>query len=75
MEVRHEDEMRKHWLILKDICKDEEAEYACQAINVAGEAWCFSDVVVHMSEGVVFVHVFFVVFLVLCTYMCVLCLK
>ncbi|NP_001368673.1 Titin homolog [Caenorhabditis elegans] len=50
MEVRHEDEMRKHWLILKDICKDEEAEYACQAINVAGEAWCFSDVVVHMSE-------------------------
>uniref|UniRef100_A0A1I7V4L9 C2 domain-containing protein n=1 Tax=Caenorhabditis tropicalis TaxID=1561998 RepID=A0A1I7V4L9_9PELO len=50
VEVRHEDEMRKHWLILKDICKDEEAEYACQAINVAGEAWCFSDVVVHLSE-------------------------
>lgn len=46
--------MRKHWLILKDICKDEEAEYACQAINVAGEAWCFSDVVVHLSQGVVF---------------------
>uniref|UniRef100_A0A8R1HRW0 Fibronectin type-III domain-containing protein n=1 Tax=Caenorhabditis japonica TaxID=281687 RepID=A0A8R1HRW0_CAEJA len=50
LEIRHEEEMRKHWLILKDICKDEEAEYACQAINVAGEAWCFSDVVVHMSQ-------------------------
>ncbi|CAD6186687.1 unnamed protein product [Caenorhabditis auriculariae] len=57
VEIRHEEEKRKHWLILKDIRKDEEAEYACQAINVVGEAWCFSDVFVHSSiPGPVFVR-------------------
>ncbi|CAJ0950227.1 unnamed protein product, partial [Mesorhabditis belari] len=43
-------EAGSHMLILKDIQKDEEAEYACQAVNIAGEAWCFSDVVVRSSK-------------------------
>ncbi|KAK6043584.1 immunoglobulin I-set domain protein [Cooperia oncophora] len=42
-EIRHEPEpIYKHWLILKNAKKTEEAEYACQAVNPAGEAWCYS---------------------------------
>ena len=50
MEIR-KNEANDHLLILKDIQKDEEAEYACRAVNIAGEAWCFSDVVVRSSKG------------------------
>ncbi|KAK6037948.1 immunoglobulin I-set domain protein [Cooperia oncophora] len=46
-EIRHEPEpIYKHWLILKNAKKTEEAEYACQAVNPAGEAWCYSDLIV-----------------------------
>ncbi|KAK6031814.1 immunoglobulin I-set domain protein, partial [Ostertagia ostertagi] len=41
-EIRHELESNTHWLILKNAEKTEQAEYACQAVNAAGEAWCYS---------------------------------
>ncbi|WKY09398.1 hypothetical protein Q1695_002061 [Nippostrongylus brasiliensis] len=50
-EVRHETEpVYKHTLILKSIDKAEDGEYACQAINPAGEAWCYSDLFVRSSS-------------------------
>uniref|UniRef100_A0A7I4YSJ7 Ig-like domain-containing protein n=1 Tax=Haemonchus contortus TaxID=6289 RepID=A0A7I4YSJ7_HAECO len=46
-EIRHETHpISKHSLIVKNAEKTEEAEYACQAVNPAGEAWCYSDLTV-----------------------------
>ncbi|PIO56009.1 immunoglobulin I-set domain protein, partial [Teladorsagia circumcincta] len=49
-EIRHEAKSNTHWLILKNAEKTEEAEYACQAVNAAGEAWCYSDLTVRSAD-------------------------
>ncbi|KAK5972509.1 hypothetical protein GCK32_011364, partial [Trichostrongylus colubriformis] len=54
-EIRHEVLERiqyRHWLILKNVEKSETAEYACHAINPAGEAWCYSDLTVRRLDEV-----------------------
>ncbi|KIH65419.1 fibronectin type III domain protein [Ancylostoma duodenale] len=50
-EIRHEGETvcQQHYLIVKNTEHSEEAEYACQAVNPAGEAWCYSDVLVRTN--------------------------
>ncbi|VDK48066.1 unnamed protein product, partial [Cylicostephanus goldi] len=40
----------EHCLILKNAEQHEEAEYACHAVNPAGEAWCYADL--HVRAGV-----------------------
>ncbi|EYC10062.1 hypothetical protein Y032_0057g2745 [Ancylostoma ceylanicum] len=52
-EIRHEGETlsQKHYLIVRNTEQSEEAEYACQAVNPAGETWCYSDVLVRPSLG------------------------
>lgn len=45
------EETVQHQLLIHEAEKNVQAEYACHAINVGGEAWCFADVVIQLSSG------------------------
>ncbi|KAK6753134.1 hypothetical protein RB195_012622 [Necator americanus] len=51
-EIRHVGEnVSQHYLVLKNIEENEAGEYACHALNSAGEAWCYSNVIVRPCLG------------------------
>ena len=57
-EILH-DEMASaddYWLILRNAVLTDDAEYACQAKNVAGEAWSFADLFVLLKGFVLSVY-------------------
>jgi titin len=48
-EIRHDND--RHSLIIKNVDIDDNAEYACRAMNVSGEVWSFANMTVHETPG------------------------